>query len=587
MKARNNKSTLKRLSRDILSQRYLFALATVGTIIQVALTVYLPILIGDAVDAVLKMNAVLLMSRLIWQMLLVILANSAIQWLNPLIYNRLIYSYSESLRERVMMKIHAMPLSYLDRQGTGDIVSRVTTDSDQLNNGLLMVFNQFFVGLLTIFVIIITMSRLDWLMMLLVLVMTPLSMLVARFIARKSYQLYRNQTKWRGTQTQLIEESLTQEALVQSLNAQDQMVRSFKDVNGKYADYSQGAIFYSSAVNPATRFVNSLIYALIAGVGAYRIMSGGTFTVGQLTTFLNYVTQYTKPFNDISSVLSELQSALACADRLYMILDENEIPETGNAVLEEEDVQGHFQFDHVQFDHVQFGYLHNKPLIKDLSIDIPAASTVAIVGPTGAGKSTLINLLMRFYDLDKGQILLDGRPITDYTRESLRKRIGMVLQETWLEVATIHDNIAYGNPKASREEVVAAAKAANADFFIKQLPQGYDTFLKDAGQSLSQGQRQLLTIARIFVNVPKILILDEATSSIDTRTELLIQEAFAKLMKGRTSFIIAHRLSTIENADLILVMNNGDIVEYGTHEQLMQAKGMYYRMQTAQKTQNS
>lgn len=582
MKARNNKSTLRRLSRDILSQRSLLVIATVGTIIQVALTVYLPILIGDAVDAVFKKNAVLLMSRLIWQMLAVIVANSAIQWLNPLIYNRLIYSYSESLRERVMMKIHALPLSYLDRQGTGDMVSRVTTDSDQLNNGLLMVFNQFFVGLLTIFVIIITMARLDWFMMLLVLVMTPLSVLVARFIARKSYQLYRHQTKWRGMQTQLIEESLTQEALVQSLNAQGQMVRNFREVNGKYAAYSRGAIFYSSAVNPATRFVNSLIYALIAGVGAYRIMSGGAFTVGQLTTFLNYVTQYTKPFNDISSVLSELQSALACADRLYMILDENEIPETGHLVLEEEDVQGQFQFDHIQF-----GYLPNKPLIKDLSINIPAASTVAIVGPTGAGKSTLINLLMRFYDLDKGQLRLDGRSITDYTRESLRKQIGMVLQETWLEVGTIHDNIAYGNPKASREEVIAAAKAANADFFIKQLPQGYDTYLSDAGQSLSQGQRQLLTIARIFVNLPKILILDEATSSIDTRTELLIQEAFAKLMKGRTSFIIAHRLSTIENADLILVMNNGDIVEHGTHYQLMKAKGMYYQMQTAQKTQNS
>ena len=580
MKAGNNKSTLRRLSRDILSQRSLLVIATVGTIIQVALTVYLPILIGDAVDAVLKKNAVLLISRLIWQMLAVIVANSAIQWLNPLIYNRLIYSYSESLRERVMMKIHALPLSYLDRQGSGDMVSRVTTDSDQLNNGLLMVFNQFFVGLLTIFVIIITMARLDWFMMLLVLVMTPLS--VARFIARKSYQLYRHQTKWRGMQTQLIEESLTQEALVQSLNAQSQMVRNFREVNGKYAAYSRGAIFYSSAVNPATRFVNSLIYALIAGVGAYRIMSGGAFTVGQLTTFLNYVTQYTKPFNDISSVLSELQSALACADRLYMILDENEIPETGHLVLEEEDVQGQFQFNHIQF-----GYLPNKPLIKDLNIDIPAASTVAIVGPTGAGKSTLINLLMRFYDLDKGQLRLDGRSITDYTRESLRKQIGMVLQETWLEVGTIHDNIAYGNPKASREEVIAAAKAANADFFINQLPQGYDTYLSDAGQSLSQGQRQLLTIARIFVNLPKILILDEATSSIDTRTELLIQEAFAKLMKGRTSFIIAHRLSTIENADLILVMNNGDIVEYGTHHQLMQAKGMYYQMQTAQKTQSS
>ena len=577
MKMRYSKSGLKRLASDLLQQRWLFLLATIGTIVQVALTIYLPILIGNAVDSVLLPDASQHLLPILSKMGLVIVANTAIQWLNPLIYNQLIYSYSQKLRDAVIQKIHRLPLAYLDRQGNGDLVSRLTTDVEQLNNGLLMVFNQFFVGVLTILVTIVTMARIDFFMMMLVLLLTPLSMLIARFIARKSYKLFQKQTTARGLQTQLIEESLSQESLIQSFNAQEQFITDFTKGNESYADYSQDAIFYSSTVNPATRFVNALIYAIVVVFGAVRIINGSSFTVGQLVTFLNYVNQYTKPFNDISSVMAELQSALACAERLYMILDEKELVEIGKEELTSEAVRGA-----IRFEHVRFGYEKDKPLIHDLNMTVPAGSKVAIVGPTGAGKSTLINLLMRFYNVDAGKIKLDDRDITDYTRVSFRQQFGMVLQETWLKTATIHENIAFGRPEASREEVIAAAKAANAHFFIQQLPHGYDTYLADAGDSLSQGQRQLLTIARVFLAVPKILILDEATSSIDTRTEVLIQEAFNKLMVGRTSFIIAHRLSTIQNADIILVLVDGDIVEYGSHQELMRAKGVYYQMQTAQ-----
>ncbi|MGT2960236.1 ABC transporter ATP-binding protein [Streptococcus caballi] len=576
MRASNQGQTSKRLVKDLIAQKRLIVWAMLGTVIQVVLTVYLPILIGNAVDVVLKPNSLKLLLPILIKMVVVILINTLIQWLNPLIYNKLVFRLISEFRQKVMVKLNQLPISYLDRKSVGDLVSRVTTDTEQLSNGLLMVFNQFFIGILTIIITIITMADIDFLMLFLVLILTPLSLFVARFIANKSYTLYQNQTQSRGRQTQFIEEMITQESLLQTFNAQEQSISDFTKINITYADYSQGAIFYSSAVNPSTRFINSLIYGLLAGVGALRIMSGA-FTVGQLTTFLNYVNQYTKPFNDISSVLSEMQSALACADRLYMILDEGYQVLPVKAKLDAQKLKGQ-----VSFNHVSFGYLKDKPLIKDLTLDIPAASKVAIVGPTGAGKSTLINLLMRFYEVDGGQILLDGVPISDYAVEDLRKQIGMVLQETWLKTGTIHDNIAYGYPDASREEVVAAAKAANADFFIRQLPQGYDTYLADAGSSLSQGQHQLLTIARIFIKIPKMLILDEATSSIDTRTEILIQEAFEKLMKGRTSFIIAHRLSTIRSADLILVMVDGNIVEYGNHTQLMAQKGVYYQMQTAQ-----
>ena len=575
------KTYLRRLLADIAKQPIWLILASLGTILQVLLTVYIPILIGRAIDLVVLPDAAHLILPLILQMGLVILFATLIQWLNPLIYNQMIYRYSKDLREKVIQKVYVLPLSYLDRQGTGDLVSRLTTDVEQLNNGLFMVFSQFFVGLLTILVTIASMARLDWMMMGMVLILTPLSLFIARFIAKRSYHLFRMQTQARGVQTQMIEESLSQESLLQAFNAQAAFHRKFIEINGDYAGCSQEAIFYSSTVNPATRFVNALIYALVTGFGAVRILSGTSFTVGQLVTFLNYVNQYTKPFNDISSVLAELQSALACAERLYSILDQEEVKESGKRDLQEDAVEGA-----VQFDHVSFGYRPDQTLIKDLSISIPPASKVAIVGPTGAGKSTLINLLMRFYDVDQGQLRLDNEAVNSYSLASYRKQFGMVLQETWLKVGTVHENIAFGRPDASREEVVQAAKAANADFFIQQLPDGYDTYLADAGDSLSQGQRQLLTIARVFLAVPKILILDEATSSIDTRTELLIQDAFNKLMVGRTSFVIAHRLSTIENADLILVMVDGNIVEHGNHTELMAQKGVYYKMQTAQLSSN-
>ena len=576
MKARNQSTTTRRLFKDLFSQKGLVIGATLGTIAQVALTVYLPVLIGNAVDVVLSPKSLTLILPIILKMVIVVALNTLIQWLNPLIYNRLTFGYIYDLRQRVMEKLNQMPIAYLDKKSSGDLVSRVTTDTEQLSNGLLMVFNQFFIGVLTIIITIVTMADIDLLMLGLVLVLTPLSLFLARFIANKSYHLYQKQTKSRGRQTQYIEEMIRQESLLHVFNAQDAAIDTFTEINDTYADYSQGAIFYSSTVNPSTRFINSLIYALLAGVGALRIMSGA-FTVGQLTTFLNYVNQYTKPFNDISSVLSELQGAIACADRLYAILDEENEPLPVTAELDEDKIQGQ-----IEFKDVSFGYTPQKTLINHLSLSIPAASKVAIVGPTGAGKSTLINLLMRFYEVNSGAIYLDGVSMADYSVEELRKQIGMVLQETWLKVGTIHDNIAYGNPQATREEVIQAAKAANADFFIRQLPNGYDTYLADAGASLSQGQRQLLTIARIFVKLPKILILDEATSSIDTRTEVLVQEAFEKLMQGRTSFIIAHRLSTIQSADCILVMVDGDIVEHGTHAELMAKQGVYYQMQTAQ-----
>lgn len=570
-------SSFKELVRLVLGQPFRMSLMLVGTVVQVLLTVYLPILIGQAVDAVLIADGQVLLG-IIGKMVMLILLNTLVQWYLPLVTNRLVYGMVADLREQVYVRLHHMPLSYLDRHSVGDLVARFSSDSEQLTNGLLMVFNQFFIGILTIFLTIFTMARLDLTMMLVVVALTPVSLLVARYIAKKSYGYYRKQTQARGKQSQLLEESISQLTLVQSFNAQEQFTHGFQVVNEQYATYSQQAVFASSTVNPSTRFINAIIYALLAGLGALRIMAG-QFTVGSLTTFLNYASQYSKPFNDISSVLSELQSALACADRLFAILALDSIDDQAERKIDSEELKGA-----ISFDNVSFSYSPDRSLIEHLDIDVEAGQKVAIVGPTGAGKSTMINLLMRFYDVTAGQIVLDGVPISQYSREDLRRQIGMVLQETWIKSGTIHDNIAYGYPNATRELVIEAAKAANADFFIRQLPQGYDTVLADGGEALSQGQRQLLSIARVFVKIPKILILDEATSSIDTRTEILVQEAFAKLMEGRTSFIIAHRLSTIQSADLILVMVDGKIVEQGKHRELMREQGVYYQMQTSQQS---
>ncbi|MEI4367392.1 ABC transporter ATP-binding protein [Streptococcus suis] len=571
-------SSFKELVRLVLRQPLRMSLMLVGSLVQVLLTVYLPILIGQAVDAVLIADGQVLLG-ILGKMVMVILLNTLVQWYLPLVTNRLVYGMVADLREQVYVKLHQMPLSYLDRHSVGDLVARFSSDSEQLTNGLLMIFNQFFIGILTIFLTIFTMARLDLTMMLLVVALTPVSLLVARYIAKKSYGYYRQQTQARGKQSQHLEESISQLTLVQSFNAQEQFTQGLQVVNDQYATYSQQAIFASSTVNPSTRFINAIIYALLAGLGALRIMAGN-FTVGSLTTFLNYASQYSKPFNDISSVLSELQSALACADRLFAILAQDSIDDLAERKIDSEELKGA-----ITFENVFFSYSPDRSLIEQLNIDVKSGQKVAIVGPTGAGKSTMINLLMRFYDVTAGQITLDGVPISQYSREDLRRQIGMVLQETWIKSGTIHDNIAYGYPNATRELVIEAAKAANADFFIRQLPQGYDTVLADGGEALSQGQRQLLSIARVFVKIPKILILDEATSSIDTRTEILVQEAFAKLMEGRTSFIIAHRLSTIQSADLILVMVDGKIVEQGNHEALMAEQGVYYQMQTSQQTE--
>ena len=546
----------------------------------VALTLYVPLLTGQAIDCIIGKDNV------DWSGVIKIcitigvctLISALFQWLMNVINNRITYGMVKRLRREAFEKLQCLPLSYIDSHPTGDVLSRMITDVDQFTDGLLLGFAQFFTGILTILGTLVIMLTLRWQIALVVILITPLSLFVATFIAKKTYSMFRLQSTTRAEQTALIDEYVGNHKVVLAFGREDELQEEFDEVNTRLGKCALRATFFSSTTNPSTRFVNNLVYAGVALVGAFIcIAPGSTLSVGTLSVFLNYANQYTKPFNEISGVLTELQNALACAARVFEILDETElVPDAPDAHVIEE-AQGN-----VELSNVAFSYTPEQDLIRDLNLSVTPGQRIAIVGPTGCGKTTLINLLMRFYDVSEGSISVDGNDIRNVTRKSLRASWGMVLQDTWLRAATVRENICMGRPDASEEEMIAAAKAAHAHSFIKRLPKGYDTVLGENGGSLSQGQKQLLCIARVMLVLPPMLILDEATSSIDTRMELKIQGAFAEMMKGRTSFIVAHRLSTIEGADRILVMKSGKIVEQGTHTELLAKGGFYHHLYNSQ-----
>ncbi len=577
---KNNKSvdtlsTMKKVLRYLKHYRLLFALSLLLAVVVVGLTLYLPILTGDAIDLIIAPGQVDFeaLSPLLLRGVIIIGITALCQWLMNICNNRITFGVVRRLRQDAFTRIQSLPLSYLDRRPVGDTVSRVIADADQFTDGLLMGFSQFFTGILTILGTLCFMLTLNLPMTVWVVVATPLSLFVASFIAKRTYNLFKKQSETRAEQTALIDEMIGSHKAVVAFAHEDEALRDFDEINGRLETVSRKAVFFSSLVNPSTRFVNNLVYAGVALIGALICLSpdgGMALTVGGLSAFLTYAGQYTKPFNEISGVVTELQNAMACAARLFELIEaETEIPDAPDAAVLE-DCQGQ-----VTLRDVAFSYTPDKPLIEDLDLALKSGQRVAIVGPTGCGKTTVINLLMRFYDVCDGSIQVDGTDIRSMTRHSLREHYGMVLQETWLSAGTVRDNIAFGRPDASDEEVVAAAKAAHADGFIRRLPEGYNTVLGEDGGSLSQGQKQLLCIARLFLCLPPMLILDEATSSIDTRTELKIQNAFATLMKGRTSFIVAHRLSTVKEADVILVMKDGHVIEQGDHNTLLEKGGFY------------
>ena len=568
-------STMKKVLRYLRHYRLLFALSLLLAVVVVGLTLYLPILTGDAIDLIIAPGQVDFeaLTPLLLRGVIIICVTALCQWLMNICNNRITFGVVRRLRHDAFVRIQSLPLSYLDRRPVGDTVSRVIADADQFTDGLLMGFSQFFTGILTILGTLCFMLTLNLPMTVWVVVATPLSLFVASFIAKRTYNLFKKQSETRAEQTALIDEMIGSHKAVVAFAHEDEALRDFDEINGRLETVSRKAVFFSSLVNPSTRFVNNLVYAGVALIGALICLSpagGMALTVGGLSAFLTYAGQYTKPFNEISGVVTELQNAMACAARLFELIEaETEIPDAPDAAVLE-DCQGQ-----VTLRDVAFSYTPDRPLIEDLDLALKSGQRVAIVGPTGCGKTTVINLLMRFYDVCDGSIQVDGTDIRSMTRHSLREHYGMVLQETWLSAGTVRDNIAFGRPDASDEEVVAAAKAAHADGFIRRLPEGYNTVLGEDGGSLSQGQKQLLCIARLFLCLPPMLILDEATSSIDTRTELKIQNAFATLMKGRTSFIVAHRLSTVKEADVILVMKDGHVIEQGDHNTLLEKGGFY------------
>ncbi len=579
-------ATLRKVLRYLKHYRLLFALSLTLAIIVVGLTLYFPILTGDAIDLIVAPGRVDFdgLSPLLFKGIIIIAVTALCQWLMNVCNNRITFGVVRRLRHDAFVHIQSLPLAYLDKRPVGDIVSRVIADADQFTDGLLMGFSQFFTGVLTILGTLCFMLTLNVPMTVWVVVATPLSLFVASFIARRTHKLFKKQSETRAEQTALIDEMIGSHKTVVAFSHEDEALRDFDEINGRLESVSRRAVFFSSLVNPSTRFVNNLVYAGVALIGALICLSLSdtnhpflTLTVGGLSAFLTYANQYTKPFNEISGVITELQNAAACAERLFELIEaQPEAPDAPDAVVLTE-VDGR-----VELCDVAFSYTPDKELIRDLELSLKSGQRVAIVGPTGCGKTTLINLLMRFYDVDAGAIRVSGTDIREITRHSLRAHYGMVLQDTWLMAGTIRNNIAFGRPNATDEEVTAAAKAAHAHSFIKRLPNGYDTVIGEDGGSLSQGQKQLLCIARLFLCLPPMLILDEATSSIDTRTELKIQNAFATLMKGRTSFIVAHRLSTIKEADVILVMKDGRIIEQGDHKTLLARGGFYAELYNSQ-----
>ena len=573
-----DKAVLKRVLTHIKKYRILVILSFVCAMITVASTLYAPILTGDAIDLIVGKGLVDFdgIKDIIYTFLMVTVVTVISQWFMNIINNHITYSVVRDIRIEVFNHMEELPLSYIDSHKHGDIVSRIVSDIDQFADGLLMGFTQLFTGIVTILATLGFMIAVNVPIALVVIVLTPLSLFVASFIAKRTYHLFHQQSETRGEITALVDEMVGQQKIVQAFGYEDDALDRFAEINNRLEKDSMSATFYSSLVNPCTRFVNNLVYAAVGIIGAISAIMTG-FTVGQLTCFLSYANQYTKPFNEISNVITELQNAMACAGRVFELLDETpQVPEKENAhVLT--DTKGA-----IEIKGVNFSYVKDKTLITNLNLSVKPGMRVAIVGPTGCGKSTLINLLMRFYDVDTGSISVDGTDIRDMTRDSLRENYGMVLQETWLKSGTIRENIAYGKPDAIDEEIVQAAKLAHSDSFIRRLPQGYDTVIAEDGGNLSQGQKQLLCITRVMLLLPPMLILDEATSSIDTRTEIRIQKAFNRMMQGRTSFIVAHRLSTIREADVILVMKDGNIIEKGNHDQLMAQNGFYTNLYNSQ-----
>ena len=574
-KIKNQKDTIIKILKYIKKYMAFIITSIILAALTVALTLYVPILIGKAIDGIIYGNVQFeFILKILIEVIVVVLITSIGQWIMNIINNKVTYNVVADIRKDAFTNIERLPLKYIDAHSSGDIVSRVVADVDQFADGLLMGFTQFFTGIVTILGTLLFMLSINIEITIGVVILTPISLFVAKFISSKTYSMFKLQSETRGEQTSFINEIIGNEKVVKAYGHEEEAIKKFDNMNKKLQNYSLRATFFSSITNPATRFVNGLIYAIVAVVGAIVVLSG-RLTVGSLSCFLSYANQYTKPFNEISGVVTELQNAIACAARIFEIIDQE--PEEAEKANELKNVKGR-----VNCENVYFSYVTDKKLITDFNLNIKSGQKIAIVGPTGCGKTTLINLLMRFYDVNSGSIKVDGIDIRDVSRKSLRLSYGMVLQETWLKNATIRDNLTMGKPNATDEEIIAAAKSANSHGFIKRLPKGYDTIIGEDGGVLSQGQKQLLCITRVMLCDPDMLILDEATSSIDTRTEMKIQDAFNKLMEGKTSFIVAHRLSTIQNADIILVMKDGHIIEQGNHDELLDKKGFYYELFNSQ-----